>query len=298
MPRPFPAPLLARLASGSCHLALLVLILPAIRPPIGFTTWDADVAYAGQDYLATDGPDPSGITQTLGTGVSNLDLSGVLRDSRLTAVDFAAGVYDACTVEVRLCDPTDMDAGVALIFVGDGGNLTQRGPAYTMEVRSILARLKREAGWTTSGKCICRRLGDHMCQKDLAGTCFDGVAQRSIRATRTVAAVDGREIEVGSDSAPTGFYGFGIAKMTSGPNAGWERDIELSTLVSGGQNILLREAFPFPVTTGETILLEAGCDRLIPTCAVKYDNNANCRCQPYMPGNENVQKQLEEARAK
>jgi uncharacterized phage protein (TIGR02218 family) len=304
MPRPFPEPLLARIASGSCHLALLVLIAPAVRPPIGFTTWDVDLVHGAYQYLATDGPDPSGITQSVGTGVSDLELSGILRDSRLTAADFAAGVYDACQVEVRLCDPTDMALGVPLIFVGDGGSLSQKGPAYTMEVRSILARLKREAGWVTSGKCRCRRLGDSMCKVNVGGTCFNVAGSpaarsggtRSIRASRAVVSVTGPSLVVASDSAPKDFYSFGVAKALTGPNAGFERDVDESTPNGGGQTILLRQAFPFALAPGDQVLLEAGCDRLITTCFAKYDNNRNCRAEPYLLGNEGWQKVLEEAR--
>lgn len=49
--------------------------------------------------------------------------------------------------------------------------------------------------------------------------------------------------------------------------------------------VIIAEAFPFPVSADTAVTVVAGCDRLPFTCRTKYDNVVNIRCEPDLPGN-------------
>lgn len=41
-----------------------------------------------------------------------------------------------------------------------------------------------------------------------------------------------------------------------------------------------------PIAPGDTFLIAAGCDKQFSTCKAKFDNLANFRGFPYVPGND------------
>lgn len=69
-----------------------------------------------------------------------------------------------------------------------------------------------------------------------------------------------------------------------------------NTVASGGgianitaTQIILQEAFPFAVEVGDTFMLEAGCDRTLETCRVKFSNALNYQGEPTIPGVDQIQ---------
>lgn len=52
--------------------------------------------------------------------------------------------------------------------------------------------------------------------------------------------------------------------------------------------LILHEAFPFPVAPGDTFTVQAGCNRLLSTCKAKFNNVINFRGEPNIPGTDKL----------
>ncbi len=154
-----------------------------------------------------------------------------------------------------------------LIWVSDGGTSDVGEPA-----------------WTGTP-------GDTIADADIIWTAFATVATIwvAVQSRRVSAAVD--VVTTNADFTVTytgdlpdaqGKAGFVI--VTSGPNAGFERGIKLWTLSSN--TIVLFQAFPFLLSSLDTLIIVAGCDKTAPTCQNEYDNKINFRGQDRLPGRD------------
>lgn len=109
-------------------------------------------------------------------------------------------------------------------------------------------------------------------------------------ATYTVAgastsATDARRITFSHALAQAaGYFDLGVAKFTSGANAGISRTIKTHT--SGALVVL--QPWPFPVVSGDTFTVYPGCDKTQATCTTKFSNVVRFRGMPYVPMPETV----------
>jgi|GEM_PF-4056185 len=90
----------------------------------------------------------------------------------------------------------------------------------------------------------------------------------------------------GAVAIPDLFYQRGTAKFLTGPNAGVEAQILTN---SDGALTLYLPLFYLP-QLNDQLELEAGCDRKIGTCRIKYANAINHRGYPFLPGRSRLLK--------
>lgn len=136
---------------------------------------------------------------------------------------------------------------------------------------------------------------------------FNGVNGRTyvitvIDADRFSIPVDTRQLATSSNDGPTdeanvysaylgggtatpsgnaGYFTYGLLTMTSGANTGMAMEVGAYTPGS----ISLRLSFPNPVAVGDTYSLVAGCGkRFIEDCKTRFNNAANFRGEPFVPG--------------
>lgn len=284
MPRALPSGFATSLAAGVLEMTDLVKLTRTDGVVFGFTSNDVAITYGGVDYFPSDGLRASGVVAAVGTGVDNLEVGGFLSDSRITEADIFAGKYADARIEIRIYDRTTAEA-TAPIMSGYMGELSSVDGVFTCEFRSLASRMNTTVGDVTSKNCRARRLGDAQCKFNLAGT-VPGFSGRAAKATRTVSTASGSTITFASESAPTGFYKYGIVRFTSGLNNGLEAEIKTHTLSGGAAVIELRSPFPFVVSGGDTAELVVGCDRTRATCISKFANVAKFHGEPLLPGNE------------
>jgi uncharacterized phage protein (TIGR02218 family) len=55
-----------------------------------------------------------------------------------------------------------------------------------------------------------------------------------------------------------------------------------------GVTVALWQAMPEPIAEGDTFTVTAGCDKRFATCRDRFDNTANFRGFPHIPGNDFV----------
>jgi uncharacterized phage protein (TIGR02218 family) len=119
-----------------------------------------------------------------------------------------------------------------------------------------------------------------------AGT-YTGGGSIGFQFTDSVATVESATtFTLTADLRVAGFYSYGRAKFLTGLNTGWQREIKEHTRISSVPRIILQEAFPYAIAPGDTVLLEAGCDRSLNVCQSRFRNVINIVSEPWIPGND------------
>ncbi len=132
-------------------------------------------------------------------------------------------------------------------------------------------------------------------------TVADGTAVitclRAVTRTGTITAVtDRKNFTVGDilgdltdgtgGSVGGGFFAFGSIKFTSGNNNGVA--MQVNTFVGATGVTQMVQAFPRDIEVGDTVILQAGCDKTQPTCLLNWNNLDNRRAEDYVPGTDQV----------
>jgi uncharacterized phage protein (TIGR02218 family) len=275
-----PAALQAKLDGGATTLCRCWILTRNDGVVMGFTDHDEDVTVDGVACRAASGLSASEATSQLGLAVPSAEISGALADATLTEADLAAGRYDAAAVEVWLVDWSEPSLKLRL---GKGvlGEVRRAGSAFTVELRGLAHRLDEESGRLFSARCSAD-LGDARCTIDLddpefrsAGTIAAITATSSFRASGLSAFADG-------------WFTGGRLVWTSGANGGLAVEIKTHRKDIDGVTLELWQATPEPLAAADAFVVTAGCDKRFDTCVGKFDNAANFRGFPHIPGNDFV----------
>jgi hypothetical protein len=113
--------------------------------------------------------------------------------------------------------------------------------------------------------------------RDPSGSSFEIAIDTTDTAAYPAYVGSGIATPMGAES---GYFDYGVMTITSGANAGVEREVK--AYVAGTWTI--HEAFPHAVTGSETYSMTAGDDKTATTCRVKFDNLLNFGGMPFVPG--------------
>lgn len=287
----------AHLASNPLKLAECVLLSPLVGTPMGFTSLNRDLLIDGVTYEAGTWAEMSSMSATRGSGVDNIETSGILSSDNITESDIIAGVYDGAKIELFQVVWSNLSYGKFIVLTGVLGEISHTGTLFNTEFRSLSQFLSQNIVDLTSPVCRVRQLFDAKCFVN--GTNYDETfVPGDFRFLSPVSAVvSSRQITFGGPTTPvngeikaTGYYDYGIVLFTTGLNAGYSRDVKSHILNASLAEITLQESFPFTVAVSDIARLEAGCDRLSATCTNKYANIGNYRGEPHLPGSEAILK--------
>lgn len=249
------------------------------------TNHDSDVVvtatgYAGT-YRAIAALETSAVQQRASLAVDSVDLTGVLAlNTGISAADIANGVYDQCRITIFETDWAN-PATVSELGYGVAGQKTRSEEGrLTLEMRTIGQLLSQNVGDVYSTRCratlgsgaeapILRRCG----LASLASFTFDETVTAVVTA-RSVFAVNAL-------TQDAGYFSKGTVEFLDGANAGAVREIRLHD--SGGI-LYLYDPVPFDIEIGDEVRVIAGCDKRFETCRDKFNNAANFRGEPYIPG--------------
>lgn len=266
----------AHIATGATTLCRCFRLERADGVVYGFTDHDAPVTFDGLTYAPEAALDASEAAASLGLAPDEMDAAGALSADFITEDDLTAGAYDGAEVlayDVNWRDP----AARRLLGRYRIGQVERGRLAFRAELRSLAAGLDRKEGRTHSALCDVTRLGDARCK----------LALGPWQAGATVTAVDGggTEINVATGSGlPPALLARGVVTWQSGANAGAESDIRGGAGLAGGWAVSLWRAPPRPIANGDAVTITVGCDRSWATCRGTFNNAANFRGFPFMPG--------------
>jgi len=248
------------------------------------TSHDSDVAVTASGYEGTyrsvAALSASDMQFRATLAVDGLDLEGVLSEATgIPEREVAAGVYDMARVTVFETDWNDPSTVTPWVYGTLGNKSRTEEGGLRMEVRTMAQLLNQHQGDVNSLRCRAE-LGSgesapllRRCGKDLTAFTFDDNVT-TVLSARTVF------IAVGL-AQDAGYFSKGIIEFLDGDNAGAVREIRLH---EAGGIIHLYDPLPFDVEVGDSIRVQAGCDKTFATCRDKFDNAVNFRGEPNIPG--------------
>jgi uncharacterized phage protein (TIGR02218 family) len=276
--RPIPPDFAAALASTVttlCHCWRLTRRDGVVQ---GFTDHDRDISFSGVTFAAASGFEASDTEATLGLSIGGGEVSGALSSDVLSEDDLANGVWDGASVEIWLVNWNAIDQRV-LLDIATIGEVRRSEFAFTAELRSAASFLDQETGLLFQRLCSAD-LGDARCR--VAVTAPDFACDGTVLAGATpigFAAALARTYEAG-------FFSGGKLTFTSGGNSGASRQVKDHTLLGTNVSFLLWTPLARPVAAGDAFTVSAGCDKTLTTCRYKFNNLANHRGFPHIPGND------------
>lgn len=244
----------------------------------GFTDHDRDLTFDGLTFKADTGLTARALMQTTGLSIDNTEAIGGLSDVSVTEKDIRAGRYDGASVEAWLVNWQNPDERM-MQFRGTIGELTRVAGGFQAELVGLSEALNQPQGHVYQTPCSAV-LGDARCRVDLSVPGY--VAERPAEV-----------VEDGVTFSFADFTGFddrwferGRLYVLTGEAQGLVGLIKNDRLSADGRKIELWEALRAPIATGDVLRIEAGCDKLAPTCRLKFDNFLNFRGFPNIPGED------------
>jgi len=270
----------AHLASGHTTVARCWALTRADGLRLGFTDHDEDIVFGATTYRADTGLTARALQQTTGLALDNSEGLGALSDLAVTEADIAAGRYDGAEVEAWLVNwaaPADR----IVQFRGRIGEIARANGAFRAELAGLSEILNTAQGRVYQTPCTVV-LGDDACGVDLTDPTFSGIG--------TVDVVEEQKLLTlsGLSAYASNWFQRGRLTVTSGAAAGLVGVVKADKRSGGIHNVELWESLRAEIAPGDTVRLDAGCDKRAATCREKFENIVNFRGFPDIPGDNKL----------
>ncbi len=244
----------------------------------GFTDHDRTLEFNGIAFKAETGLSAQALQQASGLAVDNTEAIGALSDAGLSAAEIEAGRFDGAELRAWLVNWVDVSVRW-MQFRGTLGEIRRAGGAFSVDLRGLTEALNQPLGRIFQKACTAV-LGDGACRFDLA---TPGYAD-----ARAVALVDEARLFRWDDLAgfEAGWFARGRLVVLSGAAAGLWGLIKTDETDAAGRVIALWEPLRAAIIPGDLVRLEAGCDKRMETCRLKFNNLANFQGFPDIPGED------------
>jgi uncharacterized phage protein (TIGR02218 family) len=268
----------AHLATGVTTLAQCWALTRRDGTVFGFTDHDRDITFEGITFRADTGLTARALQQTTGLAIDNSEALGALSDASVTEADIRAGRFDGARVEAWLVNWAAPDQQL-MQFRGSLGEITRAGGAFQAELVGLSEALNTLQGRVYQTACSAV-LGDAACGLDLDDPAYC--------ATGTVLAVDDQRVMRlgGIEGYADGWFARGRLTVLSGAASGLVGVIRRDGLSDGLRGIELWESLRAEIAPGDTVRIEAGCDKSAAICKAKFGNFLNFRGFPDIPGED------------
>lgn len=269
----------AHLASGLTTTCRCWAVSRADGETFGFTDHDLNLSFEDIDFKAETGLTARALVSGTGLSVDNSEAMGALMDAAITEADIEAGRYDNAEVRMWLVNWADVGQR-ALRFRGHIGELRRQGGAFHAELRGLTEGLNQPQGRAYQRVCGAV-LGDARCRVNLGDPALS----------------DERPVEEVQEARVFRFTGFnthaptwferGRLRVLDGAGAGQTAFIKRDRfLVDGRREVELWQSLRGGIAVGDTVRLEAGCDKRDETCRGKFSNFINFQGFPDIPGED------------
>jgi uncharacterized phage protein (TIGR02218 family) len=237
---------------------------------LGLTSHDRPLLIDGLHYDAAPGMVPSALEHSISFESSAVDLAGALTSSAISSADIMAGRWDGAKLTLFVADWTNPNAPILPLMQGVLGAIRMKDDRFEVELLGPSTSLDLPVIEATSPDCRAS-LGDKRCTVPMAAR----------KRTVSVVSSIGHQLTLAS-AVPGDDFIFGKLRWLDGPNAGLGGTI----LSSQGAVLGLSEPPHFLPTTGDRAEITEGCDRRFVTCHTRFNNAANFRGEPHLPGND------------
>ncbi|MBK5934238.1 putative phage protein (TIGR02218 family) [Rhodovulum imhoffii] len=266
----------AHLDSGTTTLCRCWAVMRRDGVVLGFTDHDRDLSFEGIHFRADSGLTAGVLSQSTGLSVDNSEALGALAGDAVCEEDILAGRYDGAEVRAWLVNWAQ-PAQRLKQFRGSIGEVTRSGGAFTAELRGLAEALNQVQGRAYQRPCSAV-LGDGRCRFD---PCKPGYFSERVV----------EDVEEGRVFRFRDMRGFSPRWFEAG------RLIVLEGAASGLVGVVKNDRFEgewrvielwqkLAAAAGNTVRIEAGCDKRAETCRLKFSNIINFQGFPYLPGED------------
>lgn len=266
------------LASGHTTVARCWGIMRRDGQSFGFTDHDVDLSFDNMVFRADTGLSALSLAQSTGLSVDNTEALGALSHASVTEADIEAGRFDGAEVVAWLVNWANL-AERTVQFRGTIGELRRAGGAFQAELRGLTEALNRPLGRIYQKPCTAV-LGDRACR-----FAMDSAGYFSERPVETITDLRLLRFANMTDFEP-GWFQRGTLRVLSGVGHGLSALIKRDRFVEDMREIELWEPLRAPLETGDMVRLDAGCDKRMETCRLKFANILNFQGFPDIPGDD------------
>lgn len=245
---------------------------------LGFTDHDRELSFDGLRFVADGGMTAQALEAKNGLAVDNSEALGVLSHTAIKAEDIRAGRYDGAEVrvwQVNWADPKQR----RMSFRGTLGEITEAAGAFQAELRGLSEALSQPQGRVFQGPCSAV-LGDQACKVNLDLPGYHA-------ETALLSSFEARVFRL--DQLPDfdqRWFERGQLRVLSGAAKGLSGMIKNDRWLEDAREIELWQSLRLPLAEGDLIRLEAGCDKRVETCKLKFQNLLNFQGFPHIPGED------------
>ncbi|WP_172295814.1 DUF2163 domain-containing protein [Pseudoruegeria sp. HB172150] len=274
----FPEDLKAHLETGVTTVCRCWSVVRGDGVSFGFTDHDEGLAFGGTTFVPDSGMTAAAIQSGTGLAVDNTEAVGVLSDASLSEADILAGRFDGAEVTAWLVNWRDVAQRVVL-FRGSIGEVKRGGGAFQAELRGLAEALNQPMGRVYQTPCAAV-LGDAECGFDTGASGFfaevavESVEDRKRFTFTSLGTFADRWFEKGRFTVLDGSAEGLVAVVKNDRRRTSDRMVEIW------------ESLGAEVSLGDTVRIEAGCDKRAATCRDKFANFVNFRGFPHIPGED------------
>lgn len=269
---------LAHVESGSTMLCRCWAITRKDGVVYGFTDHDMNLAFESITFKADSGLSALALQQSTGLSIDNTEAIGALSDAAVREEDIDAGRFDGADVRAWLVNWSDVSVRW-LQFRGSIGELRRSGGMFHAELRGLTEALNRPLGRIYQKPCTAV-LGDSACGFDLARS---GYSEQ-----RPVEEIENRRVFSwqGMSNFEPGWFARGRLLVESGTAKDLWGLIKHDRFEDGARVIELWEPLRAEIRAGDVVRLDAGCDKRMETCRLKFNNFLNYQGFPDIPSED------------
>lgn len=289
------------------RMALFVKVTPRsiyAKPtidPVGFTTNTRDMTLPSHiiTFRSAAGMIPSEMGQSFGE-TAVMEFQGMYATGIFTAEDVVAGVWNDAKVEIFASPWDDVNLGELVMFTGNLAEFEHYGDYFKAEIRGLSARLSQDTGSVTSRNCRVK-FKSTACGYTGTTITIDSVTYNlsvsgTIRSNASTEEVYSRTfLSIATSPWITPTYPNGFFKNGTVTINGIVREIADSFGYAEGGDpapiaplvVQLKRPLPFTPEFGDAITIARGCNKRVEDCRA-YNNIANFRGEPYVPGLETI----------
>jgi uncharacterized phage protein (TIGR02218 family) len=248
---------------------------------LAVTSLSQDIFFEGVLYLAREGFNPKSIDQDTSAAVANTQVEGALSDE-ITELDFEAGLWDGCTVEMFEVNYRSLSDGAMRLATFTMGDIKVTRSAFNAEMRGLTQRLQKTVGrLVTKG---CPWVFGSISPDNWTPACNKALGPLTVTGTLT-GATDRRTFADSARAEAADYFGAGVIEFTSGANIG--QALEIYSFASGAFVTYL--PFLNNPAIGDTYSLTPGCrKRYTEDCRTKFANTNNFGGFDQLPGPDKV----------
>ena len=231
---------------------------------IGLTDRDSNITIGGIVYNSD--PEMNVVMIHNGKNAGSVEIETMAE----TNTDKPSSSYSLAKIEVFLVNYENVYQRLS-VFKGIVHKEVYRSKRLSIYARKELAyELSKKVCGVFSPQCRAQ-FCDHHCKLNSAQFTLNGSVEK---------VLDEHKSFEDSKLVPTNdYYKYGVVKFLTGGN----KNLSLQVCSHSGNSVILAAPAPYPITTGTSYSIIAGCDKNFSTCGEKFRNTMNFRGEPHIP---------------